>query len=476
MGLKKYGSVLLLLMIIMISSCKSMRIAKDEPARPMPATYAGGADSANGALVNWRRFFDDRHLADLVDTALAHNWDMRIALQRINIYRADVLLNRGAMKPYVRGIAGAGVNRYGLYTMDGAGNSTTPIYDGRIVPEDLQTYQVGIQASWEADVWGKLRNRKKAALNRLLASMEGRSVVITNLVSDVAGEYYELMALDNQMDIINETIKLQEDALEIVKVQKQAAMATELGVEQFEAQLLSLKAMRAETTQRITEAESRINMLLGRYPQTIERDKKVMSLPLPARVRTGVPYALLQNRPDIRQAEAELAATKADVKAARAAFYPSLNITGGVGLSAFLPKLLFTTPQSLAYNLFAGLTGPLFNRSAIQAEFDRSNALQQEALANYQRSVTRGYTEVYVQLNKITNLQQVYDLKTAQVATLTRSINTSSELFKTGRSSYLEVLIAQQNTLRARLELVDSKKDMFRSTVNIYRSLGGGWR
>jgi multidrug efflux system outer membrane protein len=339
--MNKSGYLWILIFTSIIAvGCKTAKLPANEPPPRMPTAFAAGKDTVSDATISWREFFGDKNLVDLVDTALANNWDMRIALQRIKVAQSNVLLSKGAMKPFLRGAAVANVTKYGDYTMDGAGNIGTRIYDGRFIPQDLQDYLVGLQASWEVDVWGKLRNKKKAAMNRFLASVEGRNLVTTGLVAEVATAYYELLSLDNQLDILNETIKLQKDALEIVKVQKQAAMANELAVEQFEAQLLEFESMRQAALQDIVETESRLNLLLGRYPQTISRDKVLLSKSLPVQVRTGVPYALLQNRPDIRQAELELAATRADVKAAKAAFYPSLNITGNVGFEAFMPTRL----------------------------------------------------------------------------------------------------------------------------------------
>lgn len=461
---------------IIAVGCKTSQLPPNQPPSQMPTAAFAGKDTVSDATISWRQFFQDQNLVDLVDTALANNWDMRIALQRIKMAQSSVLLAKGALRPFLRGGAAAKVTKYGDYTMDGAGNMTTPIYDGRIVPKDLQDYLVGLQASWEVDVWGRLRNMKKSAMNRFLASVEGKNLVTTGLVAEVATAYYELLSLDNQLDIINETIKLQENALEVVKVQKQAAMTNRLAVEQFEAQLLEFQSMQQRTLQQIVEIEARLNMLLGRYPQTVGRDKQMLTRSLPASVRTGIPYALLQNRPDIRQAERELMATKADIKAAKAAFYPSFSITGGVGFEAFLPTILFNTPQSMIYNILGGLSAPLLNRSVYKAELNRANANQKEALYHYEKMVANGYTEVYVQMAKINNLQKIYSLKDRQAATLTKAIETSSELFKMGRSSYLEVLIAQQSALKSKLDLIDTRKDLFNSTVHIYRAIGGGWR
>lgn len=442
----------------------------------MPSSFADSATATpTDAAINWREFFNDQYLSALIDTALANNYDAGIALQRIQMAGADVLLSKGALKPYVKAVASAGTRRYGDYTMDGAGNIGTRIYDGRFIPKDLPDYLLGAQMSWEVDVWGKLRNRKRAAFQRLLASVEGKNLVVTAIIAQVATAYYDLLAYDRQLAIIDETITLQQNALEIVKVQKEAGMANRLAVEQFEAQLLSIQSMRYETERNILQSEARVNMLLGRFPQPVQRQKNFTIQSLPQHVNAGIPARLLQYRPDIRQAEALLSAANADMAAVKAAFYPSLNITGTAGVQAFMPKLLFTTPGGIIYSIVGGLAAPLLNRSMLNADWRVANASANEALLNYQKTVTNGYTEVNLQMSVMNNLRREFELKQQQVATLTQSIETSGELFKTGRSSYLEILIAQQNALKARLELVDVRKEIFGTNVNIYKALGGGW-
>jgi outer membrane protein TolC len=189
-----------------------------------------------------------------------------------------------------------------------------------------------------------------------------------------------------------------------------------------------------------------------------------------------VPSGLLKNRPDIRQAEYELLAAKADVEVARTAFYPSLNITGALGFQAFNPKFLFSTPQSLVYSLAGNLTAPLINRAAIEAQFSGSQAVQIEALYNYQKAILIGFTEVSNQLANLRSLERMYDLKTRETAVLSRSIETSNKLYRTGRATYLEVLLAQQNALQAKLALVNTQKRQNQAAILIYKTLGGGWR
>lgn len=398
-----------------------------------------------------------------------------MALQRIQQAQSNVLLTTGALRPFVNQGAATGFNKFGSYTADAAGNKGTEIYNGRDVPILIPDYFVGLQATWEIDAWGKLKNRKKAAAARFLSSVEGRNVVLTNLVAEIATTWYELLGLDQNLKIIDETIVLQENAFAIVKVQKEAAAANDLAVKQFEAQLLNLRGARLQTLQQIAEAESKINLLSGRYPQPILRDTSFFSNTVPFSLKPGIPTALLQNRPDIKQAELELIASKADVMAAKAAFYPSVNISTSLGLQAFKPNLLFHS-SSVAYGLLGGITAPLINRSAIKAEFNFANATQLEALFNYQKSIVTAYVEVYNEMLRIKNLQQVFELKTTEADVLTQSIRTSSLLFRTGRANYLEVLFTQQNALQAKLQLIETKKNQFLSAVNMYKALGGGWR
>jgi len=441
-----------------------------------PMAYSIGSDSSTIATISWKEYFADKNLIALIDTALANNFDILIALQRVEAASAGVQFSKGLLLPSVSVGGTAAIRRYGLYTMDGAGNSTTDILPGQTVPVNLPDYFVGFQTSWEADITGKIQNRKKAAVARYLSSIEGKNWLITNLVALIASTYYELQALDIELEIIRENISIQENAVAVVTSQKESGAANELAVEQLRAQLLTTKSLEVEIEQRIIETENQINTLLGRYPQPIERGKTILTDIIPTQLQTGVPSDLIRNRPDIKQAELELIAAKADVKAARAAFYPSLNITGGLGFQAFKPNLLFTTPQSFVFSLVGGLSAPLINRSAIKAHFKGASAYQVELLYNYQKSILNGYVEVYNQLNNLNNLQRIFGYRNEKVNILSQSIQTSNDLFRTGRANYLEVLLTQQNTLNARLDFIDVRKRQMLSQINIYKALGGGWK
>jgi outer membrane protein, multidrug efflux system len=460
----------------LIAGCKGLKINEDRKFNPIPSTYADKTDSLNSASIKWKQYFSDTTLTGLIDIALQNNLDALIAMQRIEVARSNVRLTKGSLLPSVSGYTSGAQRKYGLYTMDGAGNITTEITPGRIVPIHLRDYYIGLQTSWEIDMWGKLRNRKKSAIARYMGSVEGKNLVITNLVSDVANTYYELLALDNELGIIQETIKLQEEAWSIVKVQKQTGLVNELVVKQFETQLLNSRILEKEIQQRTLETESRMNFLLGRYPQHVNRDKSQFANVILTQAHVGIPSDLLKNRPDIKQAEYNLIASKADVKAAKAAFYPTLNINGAYGFQAFKTGFLFTTPQSVAYTILGSLTAPLINRSAIKSEFINANVLQREALYAYQQSIINGYVEVYNQMALIKNLDEIYFLRNNQVDVLSQSVDASNELFRSGRASYLEVLLTQRNALDSRLQLVEARKRQYFALVNIYKALGGGWQ
>jgi NodT family efflux transporter outer membrane factor (OMF) lipoprotein len=476
--MKKYNYIIVGLFAatcLTVSSCKTPQTSLKDNTKKLPESFGNTTDTINSATINWKTFYSDTYLVKLIDTALVNNYDVLISLQKIKAAQSDVLFSKGAMLPTVSGVANAGVRRFGLYTMDGAGNATTDITPGKLIPINLPDYLVGLQTSWEVDVFGKLKNQKKAAFSRVLSSEAMKNVVTTNLIAEIANSYYELIALDQSIAIIDKNIAIQENALEMVIVMKEAAATNELAVKQFKAQLLNIKAIKVELQQQITEIENKINFLIGSYPQKIERQTSFTASNLPSEIQFGVPSALLQYRPDIRMAEFELIASKSDVKSAKAQFYPSLTITGGMGYQAFKPNLLFN-PQSVVFNLLGGLTAPLLNRSAIKASFNKANAYQVETLYSYQSTILNAYLEVNTEMIRIANLKELLKLKTEETQELNNSIEIASDLFKFGRANYLEVLTVQQNALQAELDLIEVQKQQFETTVNVYKALGGGWK
>lgn len=473
---KLQSFVIMLSTCLSIISCKAPSVASSTANSTVPESYGSGKDSINVSKVTWHNYFNDKNLVDLIDIALKNNQELNITLQEIEIAKNDIRVRKGALLPSVGLRAGTGVEKVGRYTSQGAGDASTAIAPGKEFPDPLTDFNLRAYANWEVDIWKKLHNSKKAAVSRYLSTIEGKNFVVTNLIAEVADSYYELLALDSQLEIVKQTIELQNNALNIVKVQKEAARATELAVQKFQAEVLSSKSMEFEINQKIVETENRINFLLGRYPEKIKRDKNVFLNFSKIAIKSGIPSQLLENRPDVKQAELELTAAKLDVKVARAEFYPSLDISAAFGLQAFKTSYLVKFPESLLYSLAGDLAAPLINRNGIKAEFYNANSRQLQAMYNYERTILNAYLEVSNQLSKISNLEKSYSIKSQQVDALNKSIDASNALFKSARIDYFEVLMTQRDALDSKMELIETKKDQMNAFVHVYRDLGGGWR
>lgn len=475
----KYIAAIALSLILVGCRAPMATVIKDEVKENLPQNFNHEEQqdaSANSGTTPWRQFFTDPNLVSLIETALKNNQELLITLQEIEIAKSGVLAKKGKLTPTVSAGIGAGIKKAGRYTSEGAGDATTEIEPGKEMPDPLGNFEGGLMANWEIDIWKKLRTEKEAAVAHYLSTVEGKNFVLSNLIEEVADNYYELLALDNQLDIIQQYIKLQERALEISKIQKEAAAATELAVKKFEAELAKSKAAEYTIRQDITEKENQINALLGRYPQPIVRTKESFMSTMPQTVYTGIPSQLLANRPDIKQAELELKAAKLDVQAARKEFYPSLEISATLGLEAFKPSYLVKLPESIASSLAGELAGPLINKSAIKANFQTADARQIQSLYEYDKTILHAYLDVANLMSKVKNIDQYYQLKSQETKALDQSIDIANQLFKNSRADYLEVLLNQRDALDAKMELIEAKQKQLSTVVDIYKSLGGGWK
>ena len=469
---RRHHHKLTILLITLLSAGCNLNTDLSIPEMPIPTEFQEKTETqveTTVSNINWREYFEDPQLINLIDTAVGNNLDLQIALQRIETARSSIKLANSALLPKVDLDLGAGIRKFGLYTMDGAGNASTYIVDGQVVPEHLPDIYVGLLSSWEIDVWGKLHDQRRSAVSGYLASVEGTNFVISSLVADVAIHY-------NELDIIRQTILNQEEALEVIKLQKEAGRANELAVQQFYAQHLNMQSLEKEVLQKSIETENRLNFLLGRFPQPIERSKAVFFKATLHELSEGVPSELLENRPDIRAAEFEIKASKFDLLVAKKSFYPSVNITASFGFQAFDPEFLFTTPASIAYSVIGRLIAPLINMKALEAKFNSAKASQISAMYNYQKTILNAHVEVANELANIKNLKQINVLKKEQSDALKQAVYISKELYKSAKATYLEVLIAQQSALQSNLDLIDATKQQRVAKIKLYKALGGGWR
>ena len=460
----------------MLQACGIPDMATKKESVPLPDNFRQElTKQASSGNVKWKDFFEDPNLVKLIDVAVVNNKEINIMMQRISVARNEIQARRGAYLPFVNIGSGAGADKIGKYTRLGAVEENLPLANGGF-PAVLGDYQFGLFSSWEVDIWKKLRNATQVAMFDYMASTEGKNFLLTNLVAEVAHSYFELVTLDNQLENLQKNIAIQQNGLNIVKQLQLFARSNSLAIKRYEAEVAKNKSRIFEIKQQITVTENRINYLLGRTPEPIQRSSAGFMELKPKFLNTGIPSHLLQNRPDIRQAELELKAAKLNIEVARANFYPSLGIKAGVGFDAFAMRYLVNTPESLAATLAGDLVAPLVNKNAIIAEYKNANAMQVQAAFEYEQSIIKAYTEVLNQISNIDNLGKNYQLKKSQVDSLVKSIDISTQLFKSARADYLDVLLTQRDALDAKRELIDTKQKQINAMVDLYKSLGGGWQ
>ncbi|WP_091472099.1 TolC family protein [Methylophilus rhizosphaerae] len=465
---------------MLLQSCAIPFISTKQADTTLPAHFQGSQENTepagNSADINWKDFFADQHLTALIDIAVANNKEVNMMAQRISVAQNEIQARKGEYMPFVGIGASADKEKVGEYTRNGAVEEALDVKEGKSFPKFVGNYQFGLVASWELDVWKKLRNATKVAVMEYMASIEGKNFLVTNLVAEVANSYYELVALDNELATLNENINIQQNALGVVKELQQYARANSLAVKRFDAEVKKNQSRQFVLKQQIVETENRINYLLGRTSQPIERSSAHFMTMQPKAMQAGLPSELLANRPDIRRAELELSAAKLNIDVAKANFYPSFSIHAGLGFQAFDPKYLLSMPESIMASLGGDLVAPLVNRNAIEAQYKSASATQIEAAYEYEQKIINAYMEVANQVSNIDNLDKNYQLKNTQVESLTQSIDVANQLFKAARADYMEVLLTQRDALDAKMELIETKQQQVSAVVNLYRALGGGWK
>jgi NodT family efflux transporter outer membrane factor (OMF) lipoprotein len=462
---------------VLLSNKKVQDEVEADAKKYVPTSFQDNTngDSTSLADIKWRDYFSDANLATLIDSALKNNQELNITLQEIEIARNEARARKGEYLPQAGLMLGMGGEKTPEFTRNGAVEHNLNIEHNKAFPEPLGDFMVGAYFSWEIDIWKKLRNARSSAVSRYLGTIEGKNFTVTNLVSEIADSYYELLALDNQLDIVSKFIKIQSDALGVVKTQKEAARVSQLAVNRFEAQLAHTQNLQYDIKQKIVETENKINFLVGRFPQTVVRSSSNFMDISADSAFIGFPVQVLQNRPDIRKAEQELIAAKLDVKVARAEFYPTLGIKANLGMQAYNPKVWFDI-KSLLASLVGDLVAPLINRNAIWAHYNGAKAKQLQALYEYQQTIVKACNEIATQTASVKNAKSSFETKSKESDLLTQSVTISNDLFSSARADYMEVLLTQREALETKMELTEVKLKQLTSKVGIYKALGGGWK
>ena len=459
-----------------LGSCKAPQLSQSEAVK-LPSAFVDETDTLSMASMSWREFFPDRYLASYIDTALLNNHSFLKTMEQVSIARSQMKVGKGAMFPEVMLGVGAGVTRFGEYTMDGVGNSTTNTPDlqaDKHIPDPYKNFNLGINFQWEADIWGKLNDKRRASVLRWMSSVEASRLSKTMLICEVANTYYTLIGLDKKRYVIHLAISKTRESQVLAEELMKEGEESRLSVDQFRSRRLKLEDMLLQTEQEIAECERAFALLLGKYPFKIERSsfEAVSSFGFP--VEVGIPAQLLRNRPDVVAAEMELLASKLDASAARKTFFPSLVIGGSGGWDAFALDKWFSSPASMVYNLAAGLTAPIFKRNEVRALWNQAKSNQRMALLDYHKTVLQSYVEVVDLITASEQMSLRKELKAEESRIHHRAIYNANELFKTGFAGYLDVLSSDERYLDCELERIDLNVSYCKLHTMLYRSLGGG--
>ena len=460
--------VFLLLVTVLLNSCKirqDYERPKDIVEEKLYRTDLLPKDSTSIAQLSWKEIFTDAVLQKHISKALENNLDIRIALQNIASAEAYLKQSKAAYAPTFT--VGPG------YTFQTQSLNTQ---FGQIIGERRYVNQFDVTASlgWEADIWGKIKGQQKAQMATYLGTVAAHQAVKSSLVASVATAYYQLLSLDEQKKIIQNTIEVRKKNLETTQALKTAGTLTEVAVQQSEALVYNAEASLISLDVQIQILENTISLIMGEPSQKIERTA-LSSQNFNLKTDLGYPISLLANRPDVKQAEFNLINALELTNSAKAQFYPTLKITGNTGLQSVDIDHLFSG-NSLFASLVAGLAQPVLNKRQIKTNYEVSLANQEKAYLNFRKSILSAGREVSNALTMYTSQDQFITLKKKEMEAYKKSVNDSQELVNYGMANYLEVLNASVNQLNAELNIANAEYVKLQSAVELYRSLGGGWQ
>ncbi|HVU99294.1 MAG TPA: efflux transporter outer membrane subunit [Puia sp.] len=461
---------LVLALLLGLGACK---VSKDvaTPAADVPGQFRNSAttDTSSIASVPWKSFFGDPVLQQLIDSAIARNYDMQVALK--NIQSARLVLGQSKLGYW------PDLNFNSTYSRNRpADNSLNGQFAPAIVGHKyLEDYNVNVGLSWELPIWGKIQNQQSKALAQYLQSAEAQKALQTNIVEGVADGYYNLLMLDAQLKIAKANLALNDSTLAIIRLQYNSGDVTALGVQQAEAQEQSAAELIPQLEQGILLQENALSILTGTLPRSIARSTTLEEVPVRDTLSAGVPAELVSRRPDVRSSELALTVANANVGITKASLYPSLTITAQGGLNSFRASNWFNIPGSLFGVVGGGLTQPIFQRKQLKTQYDLAVVDREKTVIQFRQSVLIAVGEVSDALAKIQKLKEQQVVAARRVATLRQAITNANMLFRNGLANYLEVITAQSNVLQSELELASIKKGQLTAEVELYRSLGGGW-
>lgn len=469
---KKYFRwTLALICLNFISSCK---VGKEyqRPVLELPKQFnsVSFSDTSSIADLQWKQFFTDTALKALIEKGIAYNQDLLVAIKRIEIAQQQVKQAKLLQLPEIDlQITG----QYNYLSKNSLNGISTNNFIGK---NHIEDYVNIFNISWEADVWGKLQRQKESTLAEYLQTYEAAKAVQTQVITNIAQGYFNLLMLDKQMDISRRNLLLSDSFLTATRLLKDAGMVNLLAVQQAESQKQSTALLIPQLEQSVALQENALQVLTGQLPGTVSRAGALNEFLIDDNFSTGLPASMVSRRPDVRSSEMALVAANARVGVAQANMYPIFNITAGAGLESFKASNWYSIPNSLFGLATGSIIQPIFRRRELKTQFETAKLHREQAVIQFRQSVLQATREVFDALVQIDKLKQQQQIETDRVDTLRRAVFNAQLLFRSDLANYLEVITAQANALQAELDLASIRRQQLGAIVELYRALGGGWR
>jgi len=451
--------------LITFSACVTQKYNRPQVKSDGLYRDNNNTDTTTMADLPWKSLFADTTLQSLIQQGLNENLDIKQAIERIKIAEATLQQSRASLFPSLQA---------DLSVTDAKQSARAVAFPAGTINLETQTYKAQLSSSWEADIWGKLSSAKRAAYATLLQSDAAKRAVQTQLIATIANNYYALLALDKQLAITEQTIKIREKDVETMKALKEGAVVNGAAVVQSEANLYAAQVTLPDLKRSIKEAENALSILLARASGSINRNTLDQQVPY-NNLQTGVSAQLLQNRPDVQAAEFGFRSAFENTNVAKTYFYPALTLTASGGLSSLQLKDFFN--NAVFYNLVGGLTQPIFAKGQNRARLKTTEAQQQQAFYTFQQTLLTGGQEVSNALYAYQTASEKEATRAKQIASLTKAVDFTKELLRySSATNYTDVLTSEQSLLAAQLSSINDKLQKLQSVVNLYRALGGGWK
>jgi outer membrane protein, multidrug efflux system len=464
------NAILAVLLAAFVTACKvGPNYKRPDVALPSQFGYSATSDTSSIANIGWKEFFTDTALQKLIERGIMYNYNLQVALKRMDVASQQVKTARLAFLPELN-LQGSGqLNYFSKY-------STTGLQYASSGTDHTEDYMAGANLSWDVHVWGKIRRQKEAALAQYLETYEAAKAVQTQLVSDIVNGYYNLLMMDKQIVIVRQNLVLNDSVVQMTRLLQRAGEVTSLAVQQAESQQLASALLIPQLEQDIIVQENALQVLTGQLPGSITRSGQLDQYDATKSLTTGLPATVIARRPDVRSSEMALVAANAQIGISKANMYPALNITASGGAEALKTSDWFNLPNSLFAIATGTLTQPVFRRRELKSQLEIAKIQRDEAVVLFKQTVVNAVGEVSNALMQIEKLNQQQQIATKQVNTLQLAIGQAHFLFKSNMANYLEVITAQSNALQAELNLTSIQRRQLSAVADLYRSLGGGWK